>query len=446
MGKIGQIQQLAQPHEEIVNTACEELQRMRNLSGFRRWLNAFRIRRISACLQTSGLSYLRCRLEISACTIAVQQLLDKLIDFVDDRLAELSLMRQNLRQVHASSRQLADHEAARPTVSSMMLGPDLVDEEYLRDFFDGGVAAHDGPENFVHDLTARFLSQYGSLSCLAGKPPDEIEQILGRLCREAFEPRLEQRDVMTELQRCYPNESKQRQLFQQAVRQSEGRVRTVGENDEEVVWTKFGTAPNNDYAERIQSIVAKVDDKPGQWHMLIDGNHDAVSVIQIRTNISLQSIIDGLELPDDSDTWEQIIELAVDPFTAITEPPNPNDRQIRRAFAKAIITEQLVYDTARGFELRFNGQEPVQLDKDAKEAGRALARWWPYVVRIGTTFGHHIVVDDGDVAVRIEQLSSLSREDPRSALIDTRAIEEVKRQFDLLIDRARRLRTAVKKD
>lgn len=444
--KIGQIQEISRPHEEIVNDVCEELDRISNLSALRKKLSFFRIRRISACLQTSGLAYLEYRLQASACRIAVQQLLDKLIDFVDDKLAELSLLMQNLQQVHASSKQLADYEVTKPTLRTMMLGLDLVTEEYLSGFFNYVAAKHDGIENLICDLTARYLSEYNSLAFLAGKHPDQIEQILGQVCKDVFEPWLNQRNVMTELQRCYPNEGKQRQLFQQLLQQSEGRVRTRGENGQNTVWTKFVTTPNADEAEKIKAIVEKLDDKPGQWNTIVDGNNDVITVIQIRTNISLQSLIDGLELPDNPDTWEEMIELAVNPFTVMIEPPNPNDRQLRRVFAKAIVTGQLIYDDVNGFELRFSDEESVSLGKGIKDARWAIRRQWSHIVRIGTTFGHHMVIDDKDVAKRIEQLKSLPSEDLRFSLIDDKAIYEVKEQFDLLIERAERLRTAVKED
>lgn len=447
MDKINHIQQFAQPYQEVVNAAIEELERVHNSSFLLRLFNIFRIRRIADALQSSGLIFLESRLQILTCTVAVRQLLDGLIDFLDDRLAALSLLRQNLRHLCASSKQKAHKEAVRSTLMSMMLGPDLVSEDYLNDFFTEVVKGNEGQENFTYNLIARFLSKYHSLSSLVGKSPDQIEQMLKQICKEAFEPWTNQGNVITELERLYPDKTAQYKLFRQVVLESEGRVRTTGESDKEIPWVKCVTVPGEEYIEWAQDIVERVDTKPGSWHVIPDDNHDTITVTQVRGNISLSSLIARTDMSDNEEGWSQRIELAVDPIVVLIPPPNPNDRQLRRVFAKAFVTGQLVHDDTKGFQLHFPGREPVSLGEDPKSARKILRRQWPHIVGVESTFGHHIVLDDREVARRITELSSLEYgNDPRFSLIDDNAVKEVNTQLELLIPRIKRLRTAIRQD
>jgi len=444
MEKVGQVQQFMEPHRQVLNAALEELEKIRNLPAWKRFFLGFRIKKICSSLESSGLVYLECRLQNKACTIAVD-LLDRLIDFGDDRLGELSILNQNLRQVQTACEQKAAGEVGKRTLISLMPGPDIVTEGYLSDLFDDAVSQHNGMEAFLRDLTARFFNEHQSLSSIVGKSPDQIEQILNGVCTDVFEPWIGQRNVMTELQRLFPHESRQQKIFRQLVRQSEGRVRSIGEAGKKINWTKFVIAPSTDYALKVQNLIARVDEKQGPWHILVDNNLEAVTLLQFRGNISLASLVNTMKLADNPETWQQMIELAIDPFTAIMPLPNPTCHQVRRSFAKALVTGQLAYNENTGFELVFEDR-PISLGKDPHDAEKALRSWWPYVVRIESTFGHQIVVDDRDVVRRIKELkasfTSSQNSDQRFVLIDERAIGELETQLDLLIWPAERLRTA----
>lgn len=447
MDKINPIQQFAQPHQEVVNSTLEEIERVHKLSFLSRLFSIFRIGRISDALQSSGLIFLESRLQVLACTVTVRKLLDELIDFLDDKLASLSLLHQNLRHLYASGKQKAQKEITKSTLMGMMLGPDLVDEKYLNDSFAEVVSKNGGQGKLTYNLIARFLSEYRSVSSLIGKSPDQIEEMLNPICKAAFEPWINQRSVLTELERLYPNKAAQYKLFQQVVLESEGRVRTTGESGKEIPWITCITVPSEEYIEWAQKIVERVDTKPGSWHVIPDGNYDTITVTQLRGNISLSSLITDFDTPDNFEGWSRLIELAVEPIAVLIPPPNPNDRQLRRIFTKAFVTGQLTYDATKGFQLCFDSQEDVLLGRDFKSACKTLRRWWPYIVRIESTFGHLIVLDDREVARQIEQLSSLHNEnDPRLNLFDDNAVEEVKTQLQLLVPRIRRLRTAIRPD
>lgn len=444
MRKISQIMQFEQPHQDVTNHAMEELERIRNFSRMWRWLYFLRIRRIADSLESSGLVYLESELQIRACKVAIEKLLDKLIDFVDTKLAELGMLSQNLQLVFASCKQQAESWSAKPATIDVPLGIDLVTKDYLNDLFNQFVAESTDEQNFIHNLTIRFLSKYHSAGSLLAKSPDEIQQILKSICEAVFEPWIRPTNVVSEFKRLYPSIRAQRRLFRQLILESEGRVRTVGESSREIPWLKFVTTPRAEDAEWARELIERADQKSGKWHVVVDGDFDTITVVQLRGAISLTQLIARSNLPDDAKGWKERARTAVDCITAIMVPPNPDDRQLRRVFAKAIVIEQLIQDPTKGFILQFLDEDPVLLGKEPEAAMQALRKWWPHCVRIESTFWHLVVVDDGDVAQRIERLkSSQNDNDPRFSLIDDTAIVELQEQLALLTPWAKRLRTAM---
>jgi len=447
--KSHQIQQFLRPHEDVVNNALEELERVRNRSWLWRFFHPFLPKTIADCLQRSGLVFLECQLQMLMCRIAAQDLLERLMDFLDGKLAELGMLKQNLDHIFALCKQQAERLATRPSTFDIPLGFDLVNESSLNESFGRTVTEHSGPKGFAKDLVTRFLSEHGSLSVLLGKDPDEIEQALKQICWGVFEPVIKQTDVVSEFKKRYPSERTQLRFLRQMVLQSEGRVLTVGELGRPIPWLKCITVPDSDYLDWINGLIQKADPKPGRWEVVVDNNKDAISVVQLRGGISLTPLIASRERDLVKRVgWPKILSRAIDRSVAMMAPPNPDNRKLRRIFAKAFVTGQLCYDSGRGFSLRFSdNDEPVLLGEEGKAAMDTLRRKWPYIVRIESTFAHHVVLDDTAVARRVEHLpvSSGQGSDPRLDLIDDTAVCDVKEQMSLLVPWARRLRVNVGK-
>lgn len=243
-------------------------------------------------------------------------------------------------------------------------------------------------------------------------------------------------------------ERKQIDFFRQLVLSSEGQVLTAGEVGREIVWLKFITVPHSAYQQWAKDLIEKADPKPGTVKVVVDSNSEAISVVQLRTGISLSPLIARYDLAGDG--WKETASRAVDRVAATLVPPNPNDLQLRRVLVKVLVTGQLIYDEAGGFRLRFAGSEDVPLGQDTVTAMNKLRSWWPWMVRIEFTFGHLIVVDDAAVAGKVRQLeaqvkSSQVSSNPLLALIDQRAITEVQDQLDFLRPWAVRLRMKLDK-
>jgi hypothetical protein len=449
--KVSQIQQFAQPHQDVANGALEELQRFREYSWFRRLFYPFLPGRIANCLETSGRVHLESQLQILACRVAIDELLDRLINFLDGKLGELEMLKQNLKQVFASCKQQAERWATKPSTFDTPLGFDLATQEYLNESFNRIAADTGGNEGLVNYLFNRFLSSHQSFNCLLGKSTDEVERALIQTCNDYFKPIIEQTDVIAEFKRLYPDRHRQLRFFRQLVLQSEGRILTVGEGsgDRDISWLKFITVTSSEYVDWARDLIEKADQKPGKWQVIVDNRSEVLSVIQLRGGISLTPIIARQDLPDPYG-WDEMFSRAIDGVATMIPPPNPNDRQLRRVFAKAIVTGQLLYDEATGFSLVFSGRDPIQLGKQPLDAIGKLRCHWSWIVRVESTFGHHLVLDDSAVAKKTEQLdidinASQGHADIRLSLVDELVISDLKKQLELLKPWAIRSRVNAKR-
>jgi len=366
------------------------------------------------------------------------------MSFLDGRINQLRILNQGLNYVFASCRQKAEGCASKPTLFDTPIGFDLVDSSYLNEMFKQTSAQNGGLENLMKDLLSIFLSKYGSLDFLIGKEADEIETVFIELCKSIFGSVADQTDAAAEFIRLYPQEAQQVRLLRTLIRQTDGRINTVGENDKEIIRIKFATIPDQRYFDWMKELLKKADSNSGEWEIIVDNDSDAITIFQVRNRISLSALITEHDKPDNAKGWKQMIKHAVDPVAVTIVPPNPNGRQVRRVLGKAIVNGQLFHNPATGFGLKFPGTDPIRLGRDTDFAMETLRKHWRWIVRIESAFGHQIVIDDIAVSKRIEQLKSPQPDDKRYSLIDGNTISELEQQLVILLPRLQRLRINVK--
>jgi hypothetical protein len=446
--KIGPLQEASQLHMDAVNQALLQLAQIEQMSWLGRLRHFFLIREIAACLEESGLAYLTLEMQILACKVAIQHILDKQMESVDGLLMRYTVLEQDLRQISAAAKQRAQRLAQRKTGYEAAPFFELENQDYLESFFDKAVAADGGQSLFTEKLIARLIHQHGSLNVLPGKEGSEIETLLNTVCREVFEPAVARGDVVTEFKNTFSDPKKQIRILRSLMLQSEGSVHTVGEAGSEITWLKFITVPNEEDAKWIRPMIEKADPKASIVEIIVDQDVSIIKILQLRGRISLSPLIDKSNL-DSPEHWDNLAAYAVDRTTAMMVSPNPNNRQLSRVIAKAIVTGQLIWDHRSGFCLALKDHDDIRLGQTADEAVEKLRHYWRYLVRIESTFTHHVFLDEARVVNRVENLGfeliSKTTNDKRTSLIDATAVSELKKQMELLIPWTRRLHTAAGK-
>jgi hypothetical protein len=442
--KARELRELAEPHEQIVAEAAEQIGYFQQRSWLTRLTHRFLINRLAQDVRDSGLSLISCLVQITACEIAMPEFLNPIAEQLDNQNAWLSAMEHKLIQVSQTCTAGARTAVARPTIQTPRLGFDLVTAEYASAYFDDFVRVHGGPERFAAHLVYRFLQQYGSLAALADAPLQEYQEAFTSIGAEVFAPQIDSEDVMTEFQRIYPDQAKQRRILSRLVKQSEGAIRTTGEGHEPITWIKVVNAPTTEGAEFLRQVLPRVDRKDGPWDIAIGANKDRIDFGQARGRISLQSLIDRAGVPDNPSGWAKLISHAPEPGTAVLVPPNPSHRQFLRVLTKAIVNRQITVGPQGHYVYESSNGTPLELGQDLAAVEACLRPQWRELVFAESTFGRNLVVAEDETLAALQKLKAEIQADsasnPLLKLIDLTAIEECGVQADLLLPRFRRMR------
>jgi hypothetical protein len=279
---------------------------------------------------------------------------------------------------------------------------------------------------------------------LADAPLEEYEEAFTTIAEVVFRPRIENENVFTELFKSQPP-ALHSKILGRLVRQSEGSIRTTGEVNEPITWIKVANAPTAEAAEWLRKVLPAVDKKDGVWEVVIQGDSDRIELVQLRGGISLQSLIDRIDIPDNPVGWALLIAHAPDPVSATLVPPNPSPRQYRRVLAKALANGQLTISQNGCFVFRSSSSEQITLGPDPSSVEAFLQPRWRELVFVESTFGRNLVVDEDPILSALKNLkaqlaSGSAGSNPVLKLIDGTAVEECLTQAQLLLPRLRRMR------
>jgi hypothetical protein len=443
-----QLRELAQPHEQIVAEAAEQIGSLQQRGWLTRLVNHFLIKRLARDLRESGISLISYAVQIASCDIGIAEFLAPVTEHLENQMAWLSAMDHNLIQTSRVCAAKAQTAVARPTIHTPRLSIEMVTATYASAYFDDFVRLHGGTERFSTHLLYRFLQKYGSLAALADAPLEEYEQALASIGAEVFQPQIDSENVMTEFLRVYPDEAKQRRIIGRHVTQGEGAMRTTGEGHEPITWIKAVNAPTPEAAEYLRKLLPRVDRKDGPWDIAVGGNKDRIDFGQVRGRISLQSLIDRTGVPDNPSGWAKLISHAPDRVSVLIVPPNPTRRQFLRVLAKAIVNGQITVGAKGGHLFDSFGGERLEIGKGLPAIEAFLQPKWRELVFAESTFGRNLVVAENQTISALETLKagiqSAAPSNPLLQLIDLTAIEECLVQADLMLPRLRRIGKALR--
>jgi len=447
--KISEIQEFLASHEHALAKAAEQLQELAEQGRLRRSLSFQAIRAINAVLEESGRAATNYHLQIEACTVATENVLVPLDEFIERRLAELLATRQSLAELTLHCGNMARHKAEERTVEDPAVGLELVTQEYVESYFADHLARRGGLESFVDQLRGLFLQWHGSFDILVGASLPQMEASLLEVCRSVFEPGLENTNVLAEFRRVYPDEGTQRAIITELIGQCEGRLVVEGEINKLVAWIKTANVPAPDQAEWMRRMLESTDHKAGKWQVAVHpADPETFSMAQLRGEISLTNFINRLGIEDTYENWSRLIDRAADPVSAIGVGPNPTPRQFRRVLAKAISAGLLTVDTNGHFVFRSSTDEQWPLGTDARTVWEGLQPHFRQLSFAESYWASTLVDSEQEVVAKLNEIKAQlqgSASDKLFGLTDATAIEESLQQAKLLGRWAKQTRKRRKK-
>ena len=446
--KINELQEHLLPHEEIIAEISEHIQQLKQMNVIVRSFQTFTVRSMAQTLEESGRALINYNSELSACTIALQDLVMPLIDKIDNKSGWILAQVDKFRKVHQFCMNKAEQIVNQPTIFQAPVGHEITGRQFLQEKLDGYVQKAGGIEKFKHQLRVQFLNKYGSFAAFSQTSMKEIIEIFYSFCASMYEADIKETDVLDELFAA-ANGKILLEIFSKLMSQSDGRVLAEGQANEYIPRIKVASVPSEKHVEKVKNILENLETDSGKWQIVVNpSDKDTFSVVQVRGKLTLTQFIKRIDLPDTYENWKILIETAVDPVTAIMVGPEPNDRQLKRVLAKAIAAGLLI-QTEKGFELKtFTGKTIILGDSDT--AAETLRHKFRDIVFIESTFARNLVVDEDAVLAKLNSLlkdteNTPGKPDSPLSLIDTTAIRECLQQAELLLPRLRRMRKTSKR-
>jgi hypothetical protein len=442
--KINELQEQLQPHQEIVAEASEMVQRLRQMNLVGRALQFFTVRSMNGTLEESGRTIINCSVELSACTISLQEVVMPLIDEIDNKLGWILSEIEKLQKIEQFLTSEAEQLINQPTVFQAPVGREITDRQFLESKFDGYIERAGGLEKFQEELRLLFLNEYQSFAVLSQASMKEIIDLFCDFCSDRYRLDVKERDVLDEL--FTKDEENLQDIFATIVPQCDGRVRTQGQANAYIPRIKVANVPSERHVEPVVKLLESLDTNPGKWQVVVNpADKDTFSLVQVRGRITLTQFISQIDLPDTYDTWKLLVETAIDPASVLIVGPNPGDRQLRRVLAKAI-TSGLLEKTAEGLILQTCTGKSILLG-DMESAPEKLRCMFRDIVFIESTFARDLFVHEDLVMTKLNDLLTQKQAgsdmaSPLLTLIDSTAVRECIDQAKLLLPRLRRMRKA----
>ena len=214
-----------------------------------------------------------------------------LSEAVEQMLARLLSTRQRLAEFAQHCTNTAQSKAGTVDELKVPIGLELVNAEYVDNWFAGHVDRNGGQGSFIANLRGLFLQKYESFASLIDLSPDQMEENFVELCRSVFEPTAENTNVVAEFQRVYDEATRQR-ILSELIKEGEGRVLIEGEVNKSVAWVKTANVPLEQDAEGMRRALEDADPKPGKWQVAPHPDDpETFSMVQMRGNISLTPLM-----------------------------------------------------------------------------------------------------------------------------------------------------------
>jgi hypothetical protein len=230
-----------------------------------------------------------------------------------------------------------------------------------------------------------FCGEYQCLEAFSQRRPQEIGDYLTSYCQSVTHTLVEQLHVLDVFAAAFPAQSQQHEMIDKLIGQSDGRVKTSGEYDQEVPRLKYIIGPDDRTVQWALKIANSIRRLGGDWRGHVDPTVRGIFFMQYRAGVSItQQIRDTMkfyQLPDDP---EELAQLGEDPIVAQAPDTDTADDKIDLTIAQALVSGQ-IHRNGRGCELRQAGSALV-LGTVLEEIRAALAASYEARMRIYRQF------------------------------------------------------------
>ena len=329
---------------------------------------------------------IRNQLEIKGRFDLANSLYPKIRGVVADQLAEVHKIAENVADANITVKTEIDRLQMFNPILLVPVGNELVTPAFLEEKFKQVLADEDGAETIAQKIFEQFHGIYKNLNAFNYRNFNEIRKTLMEYCTSASHRNLGHLNVKDVFEQGCQSTIEQKKFIAQAINESRGRLRIMGEADEDIPTMKFIGVNDRNVGDWITKLSGQIDTQNGGWEFVEIEDPNTIVFFQQRCMVSLTRIIN-----ETSRRWnapgdlQERARLGSDPFLSLIPPAGASAEEINTTIAMGLMTGQ-ISQNGKGYQLDNRTGQPIHLGESLKNINRRLAESYPQIVSLYREF------------------------------------------------------------
>ena len=350
-----------------------------------RFLNTSTKNEIRRILPPATEKAIRNQLEIEGRLSLANCLYPKVRQMIAEQLAEVYRIAENV----ANANEVVKAEVARLQLFSPILlvpvGNELVTSDFIEEQFKKVLTAEDGADTITQKIFEWFHSSFKNLDAFNDRDIAKIKATLLESCTGTANRNLGQLNVADVFRQSCKSITGQKECFAQAIGESRGRLRIMGEADEDIPTMKFIGVNDRNVGEWVTKLASQLDPQNGDWEFVEIEDPNTIVFFQQRSRVSLTRIIkETARRWSPSPDLRERVQFGSDPFLSLI-PPAGATEEINTTIIMGLMTGQISRN-GKGYQLDNRTGQPIHLGELLKDINRCLAESYPQVVSLYREF------------------------------------------------------------
>ena len=338
-------------------------------------------------------SAVRNRLEIAARVILANEFYPSLQRFLTEQLAQIHELAGNIITVSTDIGTEAKRLQNLNPVLKVPVGKELATPEFIEQQYKSVLGLEDGEEKVFDKIFGEFHGHYKNLIAFNYHNLNEIKETLLEYCLDMAKRNLSTLNVIDVFKASCSSSAELKDLIDQCLRESNGRLRITGEADEIIPTIKFIAAKDRFAGEWIVKTANEIDHRNGEWQLVEINDPNTIVFFQQRCRVSMTRLINNTaKLWKMPENYEAIARFGADPITTLLPHAACSEHEKHTTIAMGLVSGCLKKSN-RGYELNEPPLDTIYLGTDLKEIVDNIGNNYPQLVSLYRSFVQKLAVN-----------------------------------------------------
>jgi len=348
-------------------------------------------------------SAVRNRLEITARVILANEFFPSLQQFLTEQLAHIHKLAGNIITVSTDVGAEASRLQNLNPVLNVPVGKELATPEFIEQQYEVVLGLEDGQEKVFGKIFGEFHGRYKNLIAFNHHNLSDIKETLLEYCLDIANMGLSTLNVIDVFKASCSSSAELKDLIDQCLRESNGRLRISGEADEIIPTIKSIAVKDRSVGEWIVKTANEIDPRNGEWRLVELNDPNSIVFFQQRCRISMTRLInDTAKLWKAPKSFEASAKLGADPIIALLPHAGCSTHEKHTVIAMGLVSGCLKKSN-RGYELNGQSHDTVYIGADLQEITDDIGDNYPNLVRLYRSFVKKLVVNPKEVISAIDR-------------------------------------------